>query len=220
MNVNPLFRLPAIPHDRADGLRRFNPTPPAAKPKDLYHDSINACSIPGLRYIRKDNSREMLIYIDGACSNNGTPQARAGYGVKWSPRNYLSNRLEGNGPETSNRAELRAAIAALGLRVWNGEGFDQVILACDSEYVVKGISAWVPKWKGNGWRTAQRTPVENRDLWEMLLAALKKQDDRGVMVQFWLIPRGDNEADPYAKAGTFEERRENMVDTMAIDLYL
>ena len=218
MNVAPLFNLPPIAHDQADLLRRFRPTPPTARPKDLYHDAVNACSMPGLRYIHKNNSREMLIYIDGACSDNGKPQARAGYGIKWSLRNHLACRLEGTGPETSNRAELRAAIAALGLRVWNGEGFDRVVLACDSEYVVKGISDWVHKWKGNGWRTSQGKPVENQDLWMMLLDALKKQDRRGVLVQFWLIPRGDNEADPYAKAGTFKERTDSMCEVMALDL--
>ncbi|CAD6582779.1 MAG: hypothetical protein ASARMPREDX12_001035 [Alectoria sarmentosa] len=220
MVLNPLFDLPPIPHDHADSLRRFHPTPPTAKPKDLYHDSVNACSLPGLRFIRKNNSREMLIFIDGACSNNGTPQARAGYGAKWGSRSYLSSRLEGNGHETSNRAELRAAIVALGLRVWNGEGFDKVVLACDSEYVVKGISAWVHGWKKNGWRTARGTPVENRDLWEMLHTALGKQDNQGVLVQFWQIPREDNEADPYAKAGTSEEKSESMVEVMAVDLDL
>lgn len=132
------------------------------------------------------------------------------------PRRHISSRLEGTEPETSNRAELRAAIVALGLRVWNGEGFDKVVLACDSEYVVKGISEWVPKWKTNGWRTSQGTPVENRDLWEALLAALSEQDDRGVLVRFWLIPREQNEADAYAKAGTFEERDERMLEVVAM----
>ncbi len=52
--------------------------------------------------------------------------------------------------------------------------------------------------------------MENRDLWEMLLTELRNQDDQGVMVQFWLIPREDNEADPYAKAGTFAEKGESL----------
>ncbi|CAF9934303.1 hypothetical protein IMSHALPRED_009669 [Imshaugia aleurites] len=218
MVPNPLFGLPPIPHHHADTSRRFYPIKPTDKPNELYHDAINGCSVPGLRLIRNGNSREMLIFIDGACSNSGTPQARAGYGIKWSARNHISERLEGDGPETSNRAELRAAIVALGLRAWTGEGFDKVVLACDSEYVVVGISEWVHDWKKNGWRTDQQSPVENRDLWEMLLAALAKQDDEGVMVQFWLIPRQYNEADLFAKAGTFEERREHMDKIAAFDL--
>ena len=176
MPFNEFFNLPPISHDHADGLRRFCPTSLAAKPtkpKDLYHDAINGCSIPGVRFIRKDNSREMLMYINGACLNSGTPQARAGYGVKWGPQVHsnLSSRLEGTGPETSNRAELRAAIVALRLRSWSGEAFDKVVLACNSEYVVMGISEWVPEWKNNGWQTPQQTPVENRDLWEGLQGA-------------------------------------------------
>ena len=162
----------------------------------------------------------MLMYIDGACSNDGTPQARAGYGVKWGPHRNHFSRLEGTGPETSNRAELRAAIVALGLRVWSGEGFDKVVLACDSEYVVKGISEWVPEWKSNGWQTSQQTQVENRDLWEALLAALREQDDEGVLVRFWLILAKDNEADIYAKAGTFIERKEHMLEVVAMENYV
>ena len=117
MVFNPLFGLPPIPHHDADDLRRFRPPSPTAKPKDLYHNAMNGCSIPALRDIRYDNSREMLIYIDGACSNNGAPQARAGYGLKCSVQYNFLYRLEGTGPETSNRTELRAAIVALGLRV-------------------------------------------------------------------------------------------------------
>ena len=60
-------------------------------------------------------------------------------------------------------------------------------------------------------------PVENQDLWEMLLAALRKQDEWGVLVQFWLIPREQNEADPYAKAGTFEDRCGSMDQVMAVE---
>ena len=83
-----------------------------------------------------------------------------------------------------------------------------VVTACDSEYVVKGISEWVPKLKNNGRSTTRRTPVESRDLWEQLLAALREQDDRGVLIQFWLISRDDNEADSYAKVGKLKDRPE------------
>ena len=216
MIFSPLFDLPPIPHDLGTHIRRFHPSPPKSRPTDLYHDANHRGTAPTVRFVRKDNPREALIYIDGACSNNGTPHARAGFGVKWGPHHHLSGRLEGEDPETSNRAELRAAIVALGLRVWNGEGFDKVILACDSEYVVKGISEWVRNWQSNGWLTARRMPVENRDLWEMLLAALRDQDEWGVLVQFWLIPRELNEADPYAKAGTFEERPKRMGKVVSI----
>lgn len=158
------------------------------------------------------------MYIDGSCLGNGTTDARAGYGVKWSRDRHFSERLEGTEPETSNRAELRAAIVALGLRIWNGEGFDKVVLACDSEYVVLGICERVERWKQRGWITSAGTPVMNKDLWQLLLAKLETLDDRGVLVQFWQIPRELNEADSLAREGARQENRSpKMADVSAID---
>lgn len=146
------------------------------------------------------------------------PGATAGYGIKWSPQHTVSQRLEGDGPETSNRAELRAAIAALTLREWDGEGFDTVVLACDSEYVVLGLSERIQKWIERGWRTASGSPVMNRDLWEMLLAELERKNMAGIMVKFWWIPRGSNEeADRLAKAGALKGRDSSMDDICFIE---
>lgn len=199
-------------------MRRYNPPVSGATPSDLFHDAINGGSVPAYRIIRKDNKREMLMYIDGSCLGNGTPDARAGYGVKWNKDYHLSRRLEGTGPETSNRAELRAAIVALGLRIWNGEGFDKVVLACDSEYVVLGICERVGRWKQRGWTTEAGSPVMNKDLWEMLLAKLEVLDDRGVMVKFWQIPRELNEADSLAREGANQDEKYlQITDVSAID---
>lgn len=216
--MNSMFNLPRIPHQTAATLRRYVPASPGAKPRDLFHDEINGGSVPAFRIIRKTNNREMLMFIDGSSLGNGTPNARAGYGVKWNKDYHLARRLEGTGLETSNRAELRAAIVALGLRVWNGEGFDKVVLACDSEYVVLGICDRVERWKQRNWTTAAGTPVMNRDLWEMLLAKLEVLDDRGVLVQFWQIPRELNEADSLAKEGAEQDAKYlEMTEVSSID---
>lgn len=216
--MNPLFNLPRIQHQQAAALRRYVPPFPEAIPSDIFEDAINGCSVPALRLIHKTNKQEMLMYIDGSCLGNGTPDARAGYGVKWGRDRYLSKRLEGTEPEKSNRAELRAAIVALGLRVWNGEGFDKVVLACDSEYVVLGICERVERWKQRGWITSAGTPVMNKDLWQLLLAKLETWDDRGVLVQFWRIPRELNEADSLAREGARQETRSPvMADVVAVD---
>ena len=61
--------------------------------------------------------------------------------------------------------------------------------------------------------------MENHDLWKMLLAALRVQDDRGVMVQVWKIPWEQNQAVPFAQAGKFEERREKMGRVLAHEVY-
>ena len=81
----------------------------------------------------------------------------------------ISNRLEQDGhPQTSNRAEFRAVLASLTLRYWAGEGFSRIVLASDSEYVVKGISQWIFKWRKNGWKMTTGSPVANQDLWKKL----------------------------------------------------
>lgn len=70
---------------------------------------------------------------------------------------------------------------ALGLRAWHGEGFDKVILACDSEYVVEGIFQWVRDYKRiDGWPTTAQGTLwvdQNQDLWVVLFTALREQDD-------------------------------------------
>jgi len=76
--------------------------------------------------------------------------------------------LSGGEPDTTNnRMELMAAIAGLeALR-----HASRVELTTDSQYVKQGIELWVPRWRANGWRTADRKPVKNQDLWERLAAA-------------------------------------------------
>ena len=196
--------LPIAP-DVADANRIFIPPNPTSRPSDLYSAKVNLCNIPGYRFVRFTNPSEMLMFVDGSALNNGLPIARAGYGVVFAPLQWaspISNRLEQDGhPQTSNRAELRAVLASLTLRFWAGEGFSRIVLACDSEYVVKGISVWIFKWRRNGWKTTTGNSVANQDLWKMLEARLREMEGRGMLVQFWKIPREWNEADEYAKAG-------------------
>ncbi|MFG1313346.1 ribonuclease H family protein [Xanthobacter autotrophicus] len=76
--------------------------------------------------------------------------------------------LTGSAPgTTNNRMELTAALAALRALPADVPS----VLFCDSEYVVKGLTAWLPGWQGRGWKTAQGKPVANPDLWQELGAA-------------------------------------------------
>ena len=103
----------------------------------------------------------------------------------------------GENPTTNNRMELLAAISAL-------EALKRpasVDLTTDSQYVRKGITGWNHTWKKNGWRTADKKPVKNVDLWQRLDAAMRRHDVR------WHWVRGhaghdDNErADQLAREG-------------------
>ena len=206
----PFPSLPPIEHDQADRQRRFHPPSPTTTPNELFQLASNHWSVPEVRFVRKSNPREFLIFIDGCCLYEGTPEARAGYGVLWGPECKLSVRLEGYGPQTLNEAELEAAIAALSLRAWSGEGFNSMVLASDSENVMLGISERLHGWIQASWITATGR-IKDRNLWELLLAKLRVMDNTGIMVKFWWIPRGCNgEAHQLARAGAEKEKQGSM----------
>ena len=107
---------------------------------------------------------EVTIYTDGACRGNPGP---GGWGVLLIAGERRRELSGGENPTTNNRMELMAAIEAL--RALKRPV--QVTLYTDSKYVCTGIGEWLPQWKARGWRTADRKPVKNQDLWEALDAA-------------------------------------------------
>lgn len=104
------------------------------------------------------------IFTDGACKGNPGPGG-------WGAVLRLGDRekeLSGGEPlTTNNRMELMAAIE--GLKALTRPC--KVILSTDSNYVKDGITKWIFGWQRNGWRTADKKPVKNADLWQALLAA-------------------------------------------------
>jgi ribonuclease HI len=168
---------------------------------------INANSIPAPRWIHVDDSglAAILIFADGATINNGLPNARASCGIVFVPgssRGISFPMPARYDPATSNRAELVAAINALQVRAWIGEGFARIVVAMDSEYVVCGISEWVFAWTRRNWITSKGQSVANRDLLERLIRAVEKWEKLGVKVQFYLVRRALNDvADRCAKRG-------------------
>ena len=107
---------------------------------------------------------DVEAFTDGACLGNPGP---GGWAALLRARD-TERMLAGGEPDTTNnRMELMAAIAAL-------EALRRpcrVRLTTDSRYVMQGIEQWVPRWQANGWRTADRKPVKNQDLWQRLSAA-------------------------------------------------
>jgi len=102
-----------------------------------------------------------IAYVDGACSGNPGP---GGWAAIYFYDDIAPEVLTGSSTETTNnRMEILAAIKLLEKLT----DFPVEVLT-DSKYLLDGINSWVPKWKANGWRTAKRDPVKNRDLWERL----------------------------------------------------
>jgi len=101
------------------------------------------------------------IYADGACKGNPGP---GGWGAIVRVAGTDKELYGGERATTNNRMELTAVIRALE----SLEGPSAVEVYTDSQYVQKGISEWLPSWKRRGWRTADKKPVKNVDLWQRL----------------------------------------------------
>ena len=111
-------------------------------------------------------ANKVIVHTDGACSGNPGP---GGWGVIL---DYNGTRKELNGGEaltTNNRMELMGAISALEALKRPCE----VEMHVDSQYVKDGITKWIHGWKKNGWKTADKKPVKNAELWQRLDDALK-----------------------------------------------
>ncbi|WP_439574368.1 ribonuclease HI [Phreatobacter sp.] len=106
-------------------------------------------------------ARRVDIFTDGACSGNPGP---GGWGaiLRWGDQ--VKELSGGEAVTTNNRMELMAAISALEAL----KRPTRVDLHTDSQYVKNGILTWIHGWKRNGWKTADRKPVKNADLWERL----------------------------------------------------
>ncbi|MBY0612950.1 MAG: ribonuclease HI [Beijerinckiaceae bacterium] len=106
------------------------------------------------------------IWTDGACSGNPGP---GGWGAVLQYGETIRELSGGEALTTNNRMELMAAIQAL-------EALKRpcsIVMTTDSQYVKGGIQSWMHGWKRNGWRTADKKPVKNMDLWQRLDEAAK-----------------------------------------------
>jgi ribonuclease HI len=115
------------------------------------------------------------IYTDGACKGN---PGVGGWGAILRAGGKEKEIFGGEVNTTNNRMEMTAVIEALRALTRPSE----VVLHTDSQYVQKGISEWIHGWKRNGWRTSDKKPVKNADLWQTLdqLAAAHRIDWRWV----------------------------------------
>ena len=105
------------------------------------------------------------FYTDGSCLGNPGP---GGWAVIFCGDGEYEE-IGGSEPlTTNNRMELMAVIQALEFA--KDRGLGDISIMTDSQYVQKGISEWIKKWIVNGWKTAAKKPVKNRDLWERLAA--------------------------------------------------
>lgn len=137
------------------------------------------------------------IFTDGACKGN---PGIGGWGVLLQ---YNGKERELSGGEyetTNNRMELTAAIEALAALTRPC----RVVLHTDSKYVQQGISEWVHNWKKRGWKTADKKPVKNEDLWRRLDELAAKHHVQWVWIKGHAGHDGNERADQLANQGCAE----------------
>ena len=121
------------------------------------------------------------MYTDGACSGNQFDTNVGGWGVILKYGEHSKEVYGGESNTTNNRMELTALIE--GLSVLNKKGYNIRVFS-DSSYLIDCLRhRWYEKWRVNGWLTSKDTPVENKDLWERLLAFLPEYEFRFYLVK-------------------------------------
>lgn len=138
------------------------------------------------------------IYTDGACKGNPGP---GGWGAWLSSGGHEKELWGGEKLTTNNRMELTAPIQALG----SLKRRCQVVIHTDSEYVRNGITQWIHNWKQRGWKTADKKPVKNVDLWQRLDALCQAHDVQWRWVKGHSGHPGNERADALANRGAAEQ---------------
>ena len=138
--------------------------------------------------------RTVVIHTDGACKGNPGP---GGWGALLVSGVHERELFGGAAQTTNNRMELTAVIEALGAL----KGPCHVVVYTDSSYVQKGISEWIHAWKVRGWKTADKKPVKNDDLWRVLDVAAARHEIEWRWVKGHAGDPGNERADALANRG-------------------
>ena len=141
----------------------------------------------------------VIVHTDGGCSPNPGP---GGWGAILAFGSHKKELKGGEPHSTNNRMELIAAISAL-------EALKRPCLVdihTDSQYLRNGITSWINQWKRNGWRTAEKKPVKNVDLWQRLEAAMARHRVRWHWVRGHAGHALNERADQLVREGREEVR--------------
>lgn len=149
----------------------------------------------------------MRIYTDGACSNNGYDDSKAGYGFVVVDDNdellfSLSEAVPEDFEQTNNVAELLAILEALWWLEDNCLSSKEIKIFSDSAYCINGINSWMDSWYNNGWRRAGNKSIKNLVMWQ---AIHKFIEESGYKLEFIKVK------------GHADDRWNNMADQLAVE---
>ncbi|XP_038057606.1 ribonuclease H1-like [Patiria miniata] len=144
-------------------------------------------------------SGRAVVYTDGSCESNGRRGARAGVGVYWGDNNPYNTSERLDGRQTNQRAEIAAAIRAV--ETAKSRNIKELTLYTDSKYTMNSMNDWIHRWKVNGWKTAGKKDVLNKQELQTLDGLCQE-----VNVDWKYVPghaniKGNEEADSLARAG-------------------
>jgi len=145
------------------------------------------------------NEQIVNIWTDGACKGN---PGWGGWGALLRLGSHQRELFGGEAATTNNRMELQAVIQALKAL----KRPCQVVVHTDSQYVQKGMSEWLANWKRRQWRTADKKPVKNADLWQQLDALVALHEVRWQWVRGHAGDAGNERADQLANQGVVQAR--------------
>lgn len=140
------------------------------------------------------DSNTVEIFTDGACRGNPGP---GGWGAFLRYQGHEKKIYGGEAQTTNNRMELTAVIQALRTL----KKSCKIVLTTDSKYVHDGLTSWMSKWKKNNWRTADKKPVKNIDLWQELDQEIPKHQIQWLWVRGHTGHNGNEIADQLANMG-------------------
>ncbi|HXG34143.1 MAG TPA: ribonuclease HI [Bryobacteraceae bacterium] len=146
--------------------------------------------------------KKVRLITDGACKGNPGP---GGWACILRYKDH-KRELHGSAPmTTNNRMELTAAVE--GLKALKEPC--EVEIVTDSEYLKKGVTEWLPRWKRKGWKTASGQAVKNRDLWEALDAEMQRHKTRWVWTRGHASHEDNNRADALASWAALRQEQES-----------
>lgn len=133
--------------------------------------------------------KEINIYTDGACSGNQNEANVGGWGAILEYGQHIKELWGGEVNTTNNRMELMALVNALS--ALKSKGLSIKVFS-DSSYLINCFKEkWYVKWQMNGWKTSQKAPVENKELWQQLIELMKDQDIKFYLVKGHVSLNGD-----------------------------
>jgi ribonuclease HI len=156
-------------------------------------------TLPAKRATSRGMTDMIEIWTDGACSGNPGP---GGWGALLRMGAHEKELYGGDPATTNNRMEMMAVIEALNAL----KKPSKVTLNVDSTYVKDGQTKWIKGWKRNGWKTADKKPVKNQDLWMAMEEACARHEITWKWVKGHAGDEGNERADALARQGTDEAR--------------